>query len=115
MGGIPMKCTLLPRGWIIPGKTLIPAAAVFIALALSACGGSSGGGRSPAAPASSSSAPVPAAAPSVIRITQTTENATGAIVYLNYYSNGTGSRCTGMLERATGNYNWIGDCVPDGK
>jgi hypothetical protein len=35
-----MKCTLLPQGWIIPGETLIPPAAVFIALALSACGGS---------------------------------------------------------------------------
>ncbi len=35
-----MKCTLLPQGWIIPGKTLIPSAAVVIALALSACGGS---------------------------------------------------------------------------
>lgn len=40
MGGIPMKCTLLPQGWIIPGEILIPAAAVFIALGLSACGGS---------------------------------------------------------------------------
>jgi hypothetical protein len=40
MGGIPMKYTLLPQGLTTPKKTLIPATAVFILLALSACGGS---------------------------------------------------------------------------
>jgi len=35
-----MKCTLLPQRWPGRNKILIPASAVFIALGLSACGGS---------------------------------------------------------------------------
>jgi hypothetical protein len=42
-----MKSTLLLQHWPARKKILIPAAAVFIALALSACGGSSGGSTSP--------------------------------------------------------------------
>jgi hypothetical protein len=104
-----MKRTLFLQSWTTLGKILISAAAVFIALALSACGGSSS--TTPAAP--TPAAPVPSA--SVTSISQTTENATGFIIFTNHYSDGHATTCTGILESAINSYQWRGDCVPDGK
>ena len=91
----------------------VPAIALAAGISLAACGSSG------SSSAGSGSAPQNTAPASVVRISQNSVNQEGGLApvlhYTNFYSDGHSTSCTGMPDQITGSYEWMGDCVPDGK